>query len=98
MRGFFRFHSANWLFGGLHLGLLAVAAQSESRKGWVVALALMAAVSFFAWIANYRRLRQIADTPTSNVATAAQGYAELAGRAEPAGAPLRATYSGRPCC
>lgn len=58
----------------------------------------MTVVSFFAWIANYRRLHQIADTPTSNVATAAQGYAELAGRAEPAAAPLPAPYSGRPCC
>ena len=98
MRGFFRVQSANWLFGGIHLFLAAVAAETESREGWAVALALMAVVSFFAWIGNWRRLRQITDTPTSKVATAAQGYAELAGRAQPAGAPIAAPYSGLPCC
>lgn len=34
----------------------------------------VAAVSFFAWMANYRRYRQIHDLPTSRIASAAQGY------------------------
>lgn len=98
MLGLLRRQSRNWLFGGLHLVLLVVAAKAESRVGWVVALTAMAALSFFAWVANYRRLRHIADTPTSHVATAAQGYVELAGRVEAAEVPLVAPYSGLRCC
>ena len=58
----------------------------------------MSLVSFAAWIGNYRRLRQIADTPLSNIATAAQGYVEIAGRAEaPAGTPLLSRLTNLPC-
>jgi hypothetical protein len=58
----------------------------------------MSLVSFAAWIGNYRRLRQIADTPLSNIATAAQGYVEIAGRAEmPGGLPITSKLSLTPC-
>ena len=82
MRGWFCVHSGNWLTGGLHLIILAVAAQAESRAVWPYAFAAMSLVSFVAWVGNYRRLRHIADTPTSNVASAAQGYVVLSGRGE----------------
>ena len=81
MRGRLRIHSANWLTGGAHFVIVAVAAQADSAAVWPYALASMSLVSLAAWIANYRRYRQIADTPTSRVASAAQGYVELLGHA-----------------
>ncbi len=81
MRGWLRIHSANWLTGGAHFVILMVAAQADSAAVWPYALAAMSLVSLAAWIANYRRYRYIADTPTSRVASAAQGYVELSGRA-----------------
>lgn len=83
MRAWLRFRSANWLTGGAHFVIVAVAAHADSPAVWPYALASMSLVSFAAWIANYRRYRQIADTPTSRVASAAQGYVELLGRAAP---------------
>ena len=69
-----RLHGPAWLSGGLHLFILAGAAQSERPEVWPWALFAMATVSFFAWMANYRRYRQIHDLPTSRVASAAQGW------------------------
>ena len=40
----------------------------------------MALVAFFAWMMSLRRARSIGDTPTSRIASAAQGYVELVGR------------------
>lgn len=98
MRGWFRIHSANWLTGGIHFIILAVAAQAESTAVWPYALALMSLVSFAAWIANYRRYRYIADTPTSRIASAAQGYVELLGRAAHLpDAALRTRFRQLPC-
>ena len=98
MRGWFRIHSANWLTGGAHFIILAVAAQAESTAVWPYALAAMSLVSFAAWIANYRRYRYIADTPTSRVASAAQGYVELSGRAaQLPDAPLLTKFRQLPC-
>jgi hypothetical protein len=98
MRGWLRVHSANWLTGGAHGLILVAAAQSESPAIWPYALGLMSLISFAAWIGNYRRLRQIADTPLSNIATAAQGYVEISGRAEaPAGTPLLSRLTSLPC-
>ena len=82
MRVRFRVAGANWLTGGFHLVILVVAARADSPAAWPYALAAMSLLSFAAWIGNYRRLRHIADTPTSRVASAAQGYVELIGRAE----------------
>ena len=64
-----------------HLFLLALALHSGSVVGWIICLALISAISFFAWASNYKRGRYIADTPTSRIASAAQGYVELYGRA-----------------
>lgn len=98
MRGWFRLHSANWLTGGIHFVILAVAAQAESAAVWPYALAAISLVSFAAWIANYRRYRYVADTPTSRVASAAQGYVELLGRsAQLPDAPLVTRFRGLPC-
>lgn len=93
-----RLSRLNWLTGGLHALILSGAAQAHSAKVWPFALAAMSLVSFAAWIGNYRRLRQIADTPLSTIANAAQGYVEIAGTAQaPAGAPLTSKLSLTPC-
>jgi hypothetical protein len=59
----------------------------------------MALVSFFAWMANYRRYRQVHDLPTSKVASAAQGYVELCGRsAQIPNSPVVSPLTSLPCC
>jgi hypothetical protein len=88
-----------WLTGGLHLLVFFVAIQIESRNAWPYAFAAMGAVSFFAWMANYRRYRQVHDLPTSKVASAAQGYVELFGRsANIADSPVLSPLTSLPCC
>jgi hypothetical protein len=99
MVGAFNFHRAGWLTGGAHIIIIVVALQLDTAAAWPWALAAMASVSFFAWIATHRRYRQIHDLPTSKVASAAQGYVELFGRAEQiAGVPVMSHLTGLPCC
>ena len=98
MVGQLRIHTANWLTGGIHVLILYGAIHAESAAVWPFALGAMSLVSFAAWIGNYRRLRHIADTPLSNIATAAQGYVEIAGIAEmPGGTPVISKLSLTPC-
>jgi hypothetical protein len=99
MVGAFRLTRSEWLTSAVHLVILVVAIQDESGRLWPFALALVAVISFAAWILAYRRYRQIHDLPTSKVVSAAQGYAELFGRSERlAGEPLVSKLSGLPCC
>jgi hypothetical protein len=88
-----------WLTGGFHLLILYFAFKAESREAWPWAFAAMAVVSFFAWMANYRRYRQVHDVPTSRIASAAQGYVELFGTTENIpDSPVTAPLSAHPCC
>lgn len=99
MFSYSQLHQPGWLSGALHFIIIVLALQSESTAAWPYALLAMAGVSFFAWIANYRRYRVIQDLPTSRVASAAQGYVELAGRAELVeGEPILSQLSGTLCC
>lgn len=99
MVGTFKFYTSEWLTGGIHLIIIVIAAQDDSGALWPYALAAMSAVSFFAWIAAYRRYRQIHDLPTSKVASAAQGYVELFGHSEPLpGEPILSKLTALPCC
>jgi hypothetical protein len=83
---------------GAQLLLLFVGFRLESRNGWLVCLALIAALSIMAWLSALKRLRAVRDTPTSKVASAAQGYAELAGQGQPfAQTPLHSKLSLLPC-
>jgi hypothetical protein len=94
-----RLHQPGWLSGALHFFILAMAIHADSAAVWPYALLANSAVSFFCWIATYRRYRQIHDLPTSNVASAAQGYVELFGRAAMLpGEPLASRLSRSPCC
>jgi hypothetical protein len=94
-----RLHQPLWLSGAAHLVILYVALEAETAEAWPYALMAMASVSFFAWAANYRRYRQIHDLPTSKVASAAQGYVELLGRARNIdGRPVLSRLSSTQCC
>ena len=82
---------------GAQLLLLLVGLRLESRNGWLACLSIMAAVSILAWLSALNRLRAIRDTPTSKIASAAQGYVELIGRGHPFGEPLLGQLSRLPC-
>lgn len=85
-------------YGGAHAFLIVVACQIGERLGWLIALPLMAAVSFYGWIGALRRHRMIGDTPTSQVASAAQGYVELIGFADNHDSKVLAHLSKKVCC
>lgn len=83
---------------GAQLLLLFVGFKLDSRPGWLGVLSLMALISFFAWLSALYRLRTIRGTPTSKVASAAQGYVELIGRGHPLGdPPLISKLRALPC-
>jgi hypothetical protein len=89
---------AHFVTSGAQLILLIMAVEMGSRTGWLYILGLMAFISLFAWISSMRRLRLIRDTPTSRIASAAQGYVELAGRGKPlSDKPLFSKLNGLPC-
>jgi hypothetical protein len=78
-----RQYYANQVTSVSHVFLLLFAVKMESRGAWIFALLLIGALSLALWVLNYRRARAVADTPTSRVASAPQGYVELAGIARP---------------
>jgi E3 Ubiquitin ligase len=93
-----RTHSAGLLTSFADLALLAMGAHSDSPTGWLISSSLIAALSFVAWAANLKRYRLIGDIPTSRAASAAQGYVELQGRAEPdPGLPVVSKLTSLPC-
>lgn len=94
-----RYATGEWVTSGAQFLLLAVGSEIGTAEGWRWTLAAIAVLSFVAWMAAYRRYRQIEDLPTSRIASAAQGYVELYGRAQMLdGAPLLSRLSGLPCC
>ena len=81
-----------------YLVLLAIAADVNSRSARLLCLLLVVAIACLAWAQTYQRARAIADVATSRVASAAQGYAELSGRATgDASELLRSPCSGTVC-
>ena len=89
---------AQLVTSGAQLALLFVGFYLESREGWLGCLSVMALISFFAWLSALHRLRMVRDTPTSKVASAAQGYVELIGRGRPFGdTPLISKLRQLPC-
>lgn len=88
----------NLVTSGGQLILLLIGFKTESGLGMFVCVALMVPLSLVAWTSAWRRARAVADTPTSRVASAAQGYTELIGSGKPlAGAPLMSPLSHVPC-
>lgn len=72
---------ANLLTSAGHLVLLLVAIRVDRPDVWIVCLVVIAIIGFFAWVSSLKRNRAIADTPTSRIGSAAQGYVELYGDA-----------------
>lgn len=90
--------SVHWATSGVQLVLLAIAAHTHSRLGWLVCTALLAVISLAAWASAFRRRRAITDTPTAKVASAAQGYTELTGTGRPLdGLPILSPTRHLPC-
>jgi hypothetical protein len=84
--------------GGGNLAILLLGIQFKSVSGWKITLVLVVLTSFWAWYANLKRYRTVADTPTSRIASAPQGYIELVGRGQqPPGATLFSPITGLPC-
>ncbi|MBI5889901.1 MAG: hypothetical protein HZB47_04395 [Nitrosomonadales bacterium] len=88
---------AQFVTSGGQLILLLVGIKLESRIGWLWCLGCMSAVSLFAWYSALHRLRAISGTPTSRIASAAQGYVELTGRGRPGPIPLISKLRVLPC-
>ncbi|ENO89786.1 hypothetical protein [Thauera linaloolentis] len=81
----------------LQLGLVAAVLRVDAGWGKIAALALLLAASLYGWTRTLRHARLIADTPTSRIASAAQGYVELRGRAQALeGSPLHSPVDGLP--
>ncbi len=88
---------AQLITSGGQLFLLLVAIKLESDTGWRWCLGIVALLSLFAWYSVLHRLRAIAGTPTSRIASAAQGYVELVGRGRPGATPLISKLRVLPC-
>jgi len=89
---------ANLALGGGNLAILLLGFQLGSAFGWTITLALVGLTSFWAWHANLKRYRTMADTPTSRIVSAPQGYIELVGRGQqPPGERLVSPLNGLPC-
>jgi hypothetical protein len=83
---------------GVQLSVLLIAHNAGSASAWLFALSLLGGISLLAGVSALRRARVIGDTATSKIASAAQGYAELLGRAEHLDDhPTVSPYTGLPC-
>lgn len=81
----------------IQVGLLAFSLRGTSRWETLGTLALLLLTALFGWWRSIRHARLILDTPTSRVASAAQGYVELRGRGQPlAGLPVLSPLNGLP--
>lgn len=86
------------LTSGAQLLLVLVGLRLGSREGWLFCLSAISLISVLAWLSALNRLRAIRDTPTSRIASAAQGYVELAGVGQPFGdPPMLSKLSLLPC-
>ncbi|MDR2240066.1 MAG: hypothetical protein LBE33_06440 [Zoogloeaceae bacterium] len=87
----------NLITSASHLLLLLAAARINERPAWIVCGALVAVISFFAWMGNFRRGRAIANVPTSKIGSAARGYVEIYGRADGNHDLVSAKVGSLPC-
>lgn len=68
-----------FILSGGNLLILLTVFQGKHTIGWLLGIAMVILISFFAWWSCFRRYRAISDTPTSRIASAAQGYVEIIG-------------------
>ncbi|MDD5296506.1 MAG: hypothetical protein PHU46_06290 [Rhodocyclaceae bacterium] len=78
--------------------LLLVAIQIQEWRVTLGCFSLVALISLLVWLSALRRGRAIGDTPTSRVASAAQGQVELLGYGKPDDSgPILSPLRPRPC-
>lgn len=89
---------ANLTLTGGNLVFLLIAFNIPTPAGYAVSACLIGLTSLSAWYLNLRRYRLIADTPTSRISSAPQGYIELVGqgRHQP-GEQLKSHLTHMPC-
>ena len=98
MLGELRLEVLHRLISAGHFLLFGVAYAVKQPLYRTGALVLVGVCSLVAWLAALRRYRLVGDTPTSLIASAAQGYVELVGRCElHPGSPALGYLSGPPC-
>jgi hypothetical protein len=88
---------SQFITSGGQLLLLFAGFHFHNRIGWMWSLGLIALISLFAWYSTLSRLRTITSTPTSRIASAAQGYVELIGRGKLGATPLISKLRVLPC-
>lgn len=89
---------ANLFLTGGNLVILLLGFKIGTPAGWAISFWLVGLTSAWAWFANLKRYRTVADTPTSRIASAPQGYIEIVGRGrQPPGEKLLSPVSGLPC-
>ena len=74
-------HYVDALTSVSYLSLSVFAFQAKDKQIWLITMALIAIIGFCVWFSTFKRARTIADIATSRIASAAQGYVELYGRA-----------------
>ena len=85
-------------FLGIYVAVPLLFSHAKDLHAYVYVFPIIAVVAFTAWMLSLRRMLAIGGTPTSKIASAAQGYVELVGRARPhPGGVLRGRYSLIPC-
>lgn len=78
--------------------LFGLAFSAQSVQIWLPVFSLAALINLWAWIAAMQWRRAIVDTPTSRIASAAQGYVELIGVGQPlSDTQLLSPYTQLPC-
>lgn len=89
---------ANLALTGGNLVFLLIAFNLPTPAGYAISAGLVGLTSLSAWYLNLRRYRLVADTPTSRVSSAPQGYIELVGqgRHQP-GDQLKSHLTHLPC-
>lgn len=76
---------------------IAVIANTSPGPGWAFSIALLLVTGLYGWLRSLQTARMISDTPTSRIASAAQGYVELHGRGRALdGIPLLSPVNGLP--
>lgn len=87
---------ADWICAAIAAGLWLIAWISWSVTGWNWALGLTTLLAVVGWHSQRGRYLAIHNTPTTRIASTSQGYARLAGRANPSdGTPLVSPFGTR---
>jgi hypothetical protein len=85
----------------LALFMLVIVRAVSVLPWWLIAAPapVFLGMTFRGWVASYRRLKALEDYPLSKIASAAQGYVSLEGRAMLfPGKPLESPLTRRTCC